>query len=652
VNDSQPQDDDAQALADLYAGILNDILAAHGEVTEEEFGELQQDANDDGFELSTDHTGQWIAKPLEGQVDSFAEGDWSQQKGPRGGTYWVNRNNPNRKVYGKANPGAAKGDRVKARTEAAKAAGPADRKGLDAKIAEHAKAAGDLTPQEQKSAKLSMAALKRHHGDAVEHRVAELVGVLEKAHAKASAAGNKEAAAAVSRRIAAFGHGLAGAAKVPVSAEVAGAVARDVANDKASQKGEPAPFKSDAKPAAPKSPAKAAPSNAAAKAAPAAKVAAPMDATKRGGDNGGMAKNKLAGKSSAEFDAEDVAVLKEAPLKSKKQFDALRSLLRPAESGDLEKPHIDLWHGTSAAAAKRIIKNNGLNAGPRGTNATADIDHAAEYPEDNGADVLLLLRAKTADLTPDMNDTPSGVADLYGAGKTMEAVREGLFPSGKGYARSSVEIGQHEVVAAFDMREGVNREAAFEALKKGDLLEAIYQGATVLHAPSVKGGESSPAKPAPIPKAPPPEVQEAAEIPDAKPAPNPAAKPAASPPAASSDDDWGTTQVEPGSAESISSTLQMDPQGDGVSERLDKVFDQVKSEVPNLTTAKWKAFLQKAWDTKAVELQGINEVRHIHAAGGMDKVPIKSSGGMDRVLAYAIVKDPKKLQALIQSDLL
>jgi hypothetical protein len=159
-------------------------------------------------------------------------------------------------------------------------------------------------------------------------------------------------------------------------------------------------------------------------------------------------------------------------------------------------------------------------------------------------------------------------------------------------------------------------------------------------------------KAAPAAKVAPSEVQEAAEIPDAKPASKPAAKPAAPPPAASNDDDWGTTQVEPGSAESISSTLQMDPQGDGVSERLDKVFDQIKSEVPNLTTAKWKAFLQKAWDTKAVELQGINEVRHIHAAGGMDKVPIKSSGGMDRVLAYAIVKDPKKLQSLIQSDLL
>lgn len=149
----------------------------------------------------------------------------------------------------------------------------------------------------------------------------------------------------------------------------------------------------------------------------------------------------------------------------------------------------------------------------------------------------------------------------------------------------------------------------------------------------------------------PPEIQTAAEIPDEKPAPKKAVPKAASEVTAD-DNEWATEQVEEGTPESLTSHFTDEPHGDGLSRRLDQLYDIIQSEVPAITTSKWKAFLQKAWDAKVVELQGINEVRKVQESGGMDKVLVKSDHGLDRVLAFAIVKDPKKLQQLIQADLL
>lgn len=185
---------------------------------------------------------------------------------------------------------------------------------------------------------------------------------------------------------------------------------------------------------------------------------------------------KPSGKSSKDFDQDDLDVIKEAGI-TKSQFDQLRSMLNPAAASDLDKQEIKLWHGTSEASAKSIYKSGTLNYGQRGVNATADIDHAFEYPESTGADSLVLITAKPDELRIDANDTPEKVQKLANAGKIRESVREDLFPTSAS-GRSSCEVGANRVLATFDVRNGVRRTEAAEAIKRGDLLEAIYHGVT------------------------------------------------------------------------------------------------------------------------------------------------------------------------------
>lgn len=193
-----------------------------------------------------------------------------------------------------------------------------------------------------------------------------------------------------------------------------------------------------------------------------------------------LSKPKLQGKSSAEFDADDHEVIRDGGvLKNGKQFDQLRELLQPASESDLSGSHILLWHGTSSASAKKIIREGALKGGSRGLNATADIDHAAEYPEDTGADHLVLIRADTGGLDVDPNDLHANAVALSREGKRKEAVAENLFPKSSGFVRSSTSVGDHQVVAVINMRDGVRRGEAFDAIKNGDLLNAIYHGATV-----------------------------------------------------------------------------------------------------------------------------------------------------------------------------
>ena len=127
------------------------------------------------------------------------------------------------------------------------------------------------------------------------------------------------------------------------------------------------------------------------------------------------------------------------------------------------------------------------------------------------------------------------------------------------------------------------------------------------------------------------------------------------PAAAEGDEEVGAVAVDPSTPQAVASHFQFSPQGDDLSDRLDRVYEGVKAGVPSLTPEKWRNFLQKAWDAKALELQGINEVRGVlDTPGASDKVLQKkdANGDVGRMLAYAVVKDPQKLQAMIQQELM
>lgn len=146
-----------------------------------------------------------------------------------------------------------------------------------------------------------------------------------------------------------------------------------------------------------------------------------------------------------------------------------KEVTRPKKS-DLKKPTINLWHGTTLKSAK-LIAAKGVSGGSRGKNAAAYASAAAQYPEDTGAEALVLLRAKTGQLSVDPND------------QVGESVEDGLFPSG-GHG-SSCTVGDHEVVAIIDIQNADNPDAAIKALEDGDLAAALRHGAKVIHgAPS------------------------------------------------------------------------------------------------------------------------------------------------------------------------
>lgn len=194
----------------------------------------------------------------------------------------------------------------------------------------------------------------------------------------------------------------------------------------------------------------------------------------------------------------DRTMLADAGLPSEAEYHALKDAVRAAlkvSPSDLDKPTILLWHGTSLKGARGIVKSGGLSTGQRGTNATASLDHAAQYPEDTGADAIVLLRAKTSGLGVDKND------------QVGETVKDGLFP--KNMHGSSCEVGDHEVVAVLDLRSNFTSTVtytdesgkevtetrtgpadakqlakAWKALEKGDLLGALHAGANVMHHPS------------------------------------------------------------------------------------------------------------------------------------------------------------------------
>jgi Protein of unknown function (DUF935) len=145
----------------------------------------------------------------------------------------------------------------------------------------------------------------------------------------------------------------------------------------------------------------------------------------------------------------------------------LGRMIRPAKPKDLEKEHIFLWHGTTAAGASGIKKDESLWEGARGMNATISPGHAAQYPEDTGADFLVLLRAKTADLDVDPND------------QVGDTVEEGLFPHQR--FQSSCTVGEAVPVAIFDIKHAAAPDRAIDALEKGDLPGALRHGARVVY---------------------------------------------------------------------------------------------------------------------------------------------------------------------------
>lgn len=178
-------------------------------------------------------------------------------------------------------------------------------------------------------------------------------------------------------------------------------------------------------------------------------------------------KAELASKRSASPTAEDWEALKEAGLKTPRHVSRLKSILVQPKPADLEKPSIVLWHGTTLRAAKSIANSQYLRQGPRGINAAATIDDAAQYPEENGADALVILEADTSTLSVDPNDQQGAT------------VADGLFPK-SGYG-SAATVGKHRVLAVIDVRTETDRKAAFEAIQAGNLIDLAYSGATVLY---------------------------------------------------------------------------------------------------------------------------------------------------------------------------
>lgn len=129
----------------------------------------------------------------------------------------------------------------------------------------------------------------------------------------------------------------------------------------------------------------------------------------------------------------------------------------PPTKGNLAGAEIWLWHGTSVRGGKGISEDMQIDDGQRGTNATADIETAWQYPEDTGAQYIALLRCDTSTLDVDPNDQQG------------DTVEEGLF----GWS-SSATIGEHRVEAVFDVRHA--SEEALHAMHSGDFKKAFRLG--------------------------------------------------------------------------------------------------------------------------------------------------------------------------------
>jgi GNAT superfamily N-acetyltransferase len=143
--------------------------------------------------------------------------------------------------------------------------------------------------------------------------------------------------------------------------------------------------------------------------------------------------------------------------------------ITPASLGDMNKSSINLWHGTTLEAAPSILKSGKISEGSRGKNAAANAGTASQYPEETGAQALVLLRANPKELTIDPNDQQG------------ETVEDGLFPSG-GFG-SSCTLGGHRVIAVFDLEHAIKPDDAIKALDNGDLAAAIKYGLKFIGTP-------------------------------------------------------------------------------------------------------------------------------------------------------------------------
>jgi hypothetical protein len=167
----EPEDGDD--LAALYVDLLN-ALEESGESYDDTLDAASDELDSMGWTLDQDANGVWSAKRYGGSVAKFAEGDWTKQQGPRGGTYWVSKANPNRKVYRKDNPGSTREDKAQRRKDR----GSVDVDALRKRLTAHA---GEQTKVEAKRTNAAYRTLKRHHGELTVHRLEELADTLQKA---------------------------------------------------------------------------------------------------------------------------------------------------------------------------------------------------------------------------------------------------------------------------------------------------------------------------------------------------------------------------------------------------------------------------------------------------------------------------------------
>jgi hypothetical protein len=92
---------------------------------------------------------------------------------------------------------------------------------------------------------------------------------------------------------------------------------------------------------------------------------------------------------------------------------------------------------------------------------------------------LVLIKAKVSEIGIDPNDTNSKIIDAAKNDINI-AKKMSLFPESYDIKdRSSCSIGSNTIVAIINMRDGVRREEAFSFIEKGNLMDAIYSGATV-----------------------------------------------------------------------------------------------------------------------------------------------------------------------------
>lgn len=142
---------------------------------------------------------------------------------------------------------------------------------------------------------------------------------------------------------------------------------------------------------------------------------------------------------------------------------------------DLKGDSIHLWHGTTIEGAKKIAKSGKISEGDRGKNASADVSHADQYPEETGAEAIALVKARPKSLGVDTNDQ---IGDTVQEGLFPKSSRKSSehFPYGHG---SSSTLGEHSVSAVFDVRGA--KEGYRDALQSGDFEKAKSLGVKIIH---------------------------------------------------------------------------------------------------------------------------------------------------------------------------